>query len=783
MMSPAAAAVSPQDYWNMVVRKKWLALGIFVLSLSVAIILCIALPRSYRSSTLILVEDQKIPENYVKGIVGSNVEERLTMIQQQVMSRTLLSGVIEEFKLYQSEARKEGIESVVELIRKGIKVEMFGTQGGNGRGSIEAFKISFAHENPLVAMKVTAKVASQFIEQNLKVREQLVEGASEFIEQELNLAKTRLESQEQAISAFKSKYMGELPGQTEANLRALDRLQSDRTAISEGLGRLNDRLGMVDKAMKEYETTGATSPGLPASQGRGGDPVVIRLKELERNLATLTAEYKDNYPDIISTKLEIEKVKAQLAGNPHVGEGELKATPIDPYLRELHKQRDEIKSDISSLKERHVRLTSQMKDFEGRVERSPAREQELMILLRDYENLGENYRSLLDKKLNARVAENLEKRQKGEQFRIIDPANLPEKPEKPDIFKIMLIGLAIGCGLGVGAPIALEQFQPAFRKPEDAESLLGLPILASIPLFHTAFGMSARSSTKLLMQAALPSVQPLYLENKGAGANGNGHTGTTNGATKDWMHPWAKWKTAQTHVQELPLELNLVSKWRPWSVVTEQFRVAATRLTLMQGNRGSTVIVVTSAVKGEGKSAVAVNLGYVLARDLGKSTLIIDADLKRPVVHGYMGNTLAPGLQDLLEGEQSVDACLHSQGELPLWVMPSGTPAAQTIELSKINQLNEIITQLRGRFDYIILDAPPILPLADMHVLSGMADIVALVIRAGVTKQSVVQKALATLRPATAPCIVLNGLQAEVVPYYMQEGYDYFSQKKELPRA
>jgi len=148
-----------------------------------------------------------------------------------------------------------------------------------------------------------------------------------------------------------------------------------------------------------------------------------------------------------------------------------------------------------------------------------------------------------------------------------------------------------------------------------------------------------------------------------------------------------------------------------------------------------------------------------------------------------MGNTLAPGLQDLLEGEQSVDACLHSQGELPLWVMPSGTPAAQTIELSKINQLNEIITQLRGRFDYIILDAPPILPLADMHVLSGMADIVALVIRAGVTKQSVVQKALATLRPTTAPCIVLNGLQAEVVPYYMQEGYDYFSQKKELPRA
>ena len=787
MNTASLPSISPQDYWNMVMRKKWLALGLFILSISIAAVLCMVLPKSYRSSTLIVVEDQKIPENYVKGIVGSNIEERLTMIQQQVMSRTLLSQVIEEFKLYQDEARKEGVETVVERVRKGIKVEMFGTTGGGGRGSIEAFKISFAHENPLVAMKVTAKVASQFIEQNLKVREQLVEGASEFIEQELNLAKTRLESQEQAISTFKSKYMGELPGQEEANLRALDRLQSDRTAITEGVSRLNDRLGMVEKAMKEYETTGMTSPGVPVMPGRGGDPVTVRLKELERNLATLTAEYKDNYPDIISTKLEIEKVKAQLAGKVEDKE-ESKNIPIDPYLRELHKQRDEIRSDISALKERHVRLTGQMKDFEGRVERSPSREQELMILLRDYGNLQENYRSLLDKRLNARVAENLEKRQKGEQFRIIDPANLPQKPETPDIMKIMLMGLAVGCGLGIGAPIALEQFQPAFRKSEEVESLLGLPILASIPLFHTAFGMSAQLSTKLIDHArALPppvqSPPALYFQKTDHGDNGNGHKLPPNGNKRAWMRPWVKWKAAQASAEQFPVELNLVSKWRPWSVVTEQFRVAATRLTLMQGNRRSTVIIVTSAVKGEGKSAVAVNLGHVLARDLGKSTLIIDADLKRPVVHEYMNTTLAPGLQDLLAGEQSVDACLHSQGELPLWVMPSGTPADQTIELSKINRLSEIIAQLRGRFDYIILDAPPILPLADMHVLSGMADIVALVIRAGVTRQALVQKALATLKPMTAPCIVLNGLQAEVVPYYMQEGYDYFSQKKELPRA
>jgi hypothetical protein len=179
--------------------------------------------------------------------------------------------------------------------------------------------------------------------------------------------------------------------------------------------------------------------------------------------------------------------------------------------------------------------------------------------------------------------------------------------------------------------------------------------------------MSAKVSTKLLAHAgkfpqSSPAVPLLYLPKPDAEGNGNGHKAAPAGASsREWMRPWTQWRASQAAVQEFPLELNLVSKWRPWSVVTEQFRVAATRLTLMQGNRGSTVVVVTSAVKGEGKSAVAVNLAYVLARDLGKSTLIIDADLKRPVVHGYMGSTLAPGLQDVLAGVQSVEACLHSQ--------------------------------------------------------------------------------------------------------------------------
>src|SRR5438132_1903682 len=180
----AAATLTLADYWNIAIRRKWIILGCILLSLGVSGVLCMVLPKTYRSSTLILVEDQKIPAEYVKAIVGGSIESRLTLIQQQVMSRTLLSRLVGEFKLYQDDVRREGMEAAVEVMRKSIKVEIVGTMGGR-TSRVEAFSISFAHEDPMIAMNVTAKLASQFLEENLRVREQLAQGTSEFLGQEL----------------------------------------------------------------------------------------------------------------------------------------------------------------------------------------------------------------------------------------------------------------------------------------------------------------------------------------------------------------------------------------------------------------------------------------------------------------------------------------------------------------------------------------------------------------------------------------------------------------------
>ena len=767
----ASLSSTIQDYWDIAVRRKWLVVGAIVISLGISWTLCKVLPKSYRSTTLILVENQKIPERYVQGVVEGTVQDRLNLIQQQVMSHSALTQVIEEFKLDRDDAQRETREALMGKVRKSIKVEI----KGGGRGRVDAFSISFAHEDPMTAKKVTARLASQFIEVNLRTREQLVEGASEFLDLELRSAKETVELKEQAIGDFKRKYMGELPGQLEANLRTLDRLQGEVPSIHEAMNNQNERLAAAKKAITDYQKTGTiTQPGQA-----GRDVLLARLKELKRNLATLSAEYKGSYPDILLLKQEIRQVKAQLAGRDVATEEEKipdteygdspAAATVDPYLQGLKKTHDEINAELEKLKNRLNRITAQTKEYEGRVERTPAREQELMILVRDYENMQRNYQSLLDKRLNARVAGNLEKRQKGEQFRILDTANLPGTPEWPDPLRIMLAGLALGCGIGYGSAFALEILNPSFRRPEDAEETLGCPVLAEIPTFELAY---AESGERLLPapSATDGSPTPRLLQGGQASEGIQSARGTfPRGACST-----SRWNTS---AGRLAPELNLVSRWSALSVVAEQFRVAATRIVLMGAERTSTVLVVTSAVKGEGKSSTLVNLGYVLSHDLGKSTLIIDGDLKQPVMHTFAGVPFKPGLAELLHGDQPLDRCLRRLGESSLWIMPAGSIRSRPVDLAKMNQLSGILTELRPRFEYILVDAPPVLPLADMNVLSGLADVLVLVVRAGSTGRDVVSKALKKLEPAAPMGIILTGSWVDRMPYYARS-YNYLEAGK-----
>jgi uncharacterized protein involved in exopolysaccharide biosynthesis len=373
-----------KGYVDIAIRRKWLILSIVMISVGVAGTVAWFKNDVYRSSTVILVEQQTIPEKYVSSVLD-DVAGRVSTITQQVLSRTSLVKVIDEFGLYQVVIKEDGYESAILNMRENIQVET------KGRSRIEAFTISFAHNDPTTAMKVTSKLASKYIQENLKLREQFVEGASDFLETELRGARNELESKEQALGQFKNKYMGELPSQLEANLSTLDRLQVERVSNQEAINTVTNRLMLVDQAIRDYETTGAVSanaeinvsggvkPGRPSV-----DPQMAQLRTLEQDLVRLSAEYTDVYPDVILLKQQIGVLKAELRDRTDMSVEETDSPEtiqiFDPYLKRLVKDRGELNFQIATLNNRMNTIGTSMDMLQGRVDRTAAREQELLSL-------------------------------------------------------------------------------------------------------------------------------------------------------------------------------------------------------------------------------------------------------------------------------------------------------------------------------------------------------------------------------------------------------------------
>lgn len=464
------------EYLEMALRRKWWfilpCLAVFI----AAVVISLRLPKVYQASTLILVEPQKVPSDFVKSTITGSVGEWLTTIRQQILSRSLLQKVIDEFGLYRELAGQKTQEEVLEMMRKKITISTVG-----GRNDIDAFTISFEHTEPKAAMSVANRLTGLFIEANLQVREELVEGTSEFLGQELDRLRQTLEEQEARVSEFKRQHMGDLPSQLEANLRTLDRLQFDLEATERAIKEQEGKASL----MRQLET--GVIPGAPPVS-----PDEARLAELKRMLVKLQAEYKESYPDIILTKREIQELESKLSQG---GSAFQDSSVSGPASRGEGALLETIEIEARALNSKQKAVTQKIREYERRVEQAPMREQQLMVLVRDYENTQKNYQTLLDKKLNAKISENLEKRQKGELFRILDSAEVPTKPIKPNRMKIALMGLMVGLAMGIGLAVFIEQLDTSFHRQEDLERATGLVVLATIPNFNLRF-KSAYAITK-----------------------------------------------------------------------------------------------------------------------------------------------------------------------------------------------------------------------------------------------------------------------------------------------
>jgi polysaccharide chain length determinant protein (PEP-CTERM system associated) len=764
-------ALTPEDFLRVSLKRKWWILASMVVCVASAYVAWTYFPKTFKSTAIMTFDSPRIAKEYVKGLSqaqeGRFNEDPTAVIVQQITlgltNKSILMPVLETLKPY-PDAESASSDQLMKRLRNAVTV-------GKPREGV-GVTVSYINPDPFMAQAVTALLLVELQEDNLKRRESLVETTTEFLAAELDRVKEDLEAKERAISDFKRTHTGELPQQLEANLRTLDRLQTDLTNSTESLNKMGERLTALEKAIKEFSELSPTGIVPFDRDRRVGDarPIDLRatrLRELKQKLNELLGAYKENYPDVVHVKEEIRRLESApqgevsqpsandpAAGKADDGSGAVRK-PTDPYLRELMKERSEAKSEIAFLREKQAHTTRQIKELEARVEHTPAREQSLAVLLRDYESMQKGYQALLDKRTNVRILENYENRQFGEQYRIIEPASFPNVPEPPTQLHFLLGGLALGCLIGFGSAIGIEIMKTGFRRPEEVESHLGLPVMATIPAFASSMGGIGMLQARTL------------LTGPGMSAGTIADTPSSLGYRAGGVSIKPGKKERLDFAMGLPPKFHLIAKWGSASLITEQYRVAATRLILMMAEKKNVVTLVTSSVIGEGKTTTAVNLAYILAHDLSKSTVLIDCDFKRPMVHEYMGIPEAPGLGDVLQGGEILENCIHQCDGLPLWILPSGSPRIRPAGLSGIQYVKKILPELRTRYDHVILDGPPVMPLADVNILSGMTDMTVFVVRAGGTNQDVAKKALRLLGEDSHPAgVILTQVEMEYTPYY-----------------
>src|SRR5881397_3988704 len=455
-------------------RRKWLAVLAFAVPASAAVSLIVFLPNVYRSAATVLVESQQVPESLVPPTVTSTLETRLQTISQEILSRSKLEALIDRFVLYPDLRQRLPFEEVVDHMRKDVKLELKGVDVKGVRQATVAFTISYQGGDPGKVAAVANTLASFYIEENLKVRERLATGTAEFLEVQVSETKTRLDDLERRVGEFKRRHLGELPQQMEQNLASLERLNTQLRVNADNQTRAFERRQALSSQLAEAETLlGAPGAlGTPALSAGGAAPELppaVRLAQMKQKLAELSGQFSDKYPDVVQLKKQITALEREIAadaqarGSKDEPNGDRKAapapaTPLTPYVLRLKEALSEAEGD--------------MKVFKGEERRLK-------------ESIGTLYQSLLKRKEEARLAESLEQRQKGEQFRLLDRAIPGRTPDAPKRGKLLLLALIGSIGLAVGAVLLAEHVDTSFHSIEDIRAFSPVPVLVSIPRIVT----------------------------------------------------------------------------------------------------------------------------------------------------------------------------------------------------------------------------------------------------------------------------------------------------------
>jgi polysaccharide chain length determinant protein (PEP-CTERM system associated) len=473
------------DYLAILKRRFWIILIPAVLGPAMTFGLTFFLQERYTSGTLVLVEGQKIPESYVKSVVSDELNERLATMKEQILSRTRLQPIIEKFGLYAKDQGRLPMEELVDRLRAAITVRPVQAMTGTRPGGLPGFTISFTDDDPRRARDVCAEITSMFIDENLKLRAQRSEGTTVFLSKQLDEAKRNLDDQDARLAAFKRRNMGQLPDEAQTNLNILVGMNTQLEGVIQAINRAQqDKTylnSLLSQQLSSWQATKAE-----------GNPETLQqqLEAAQAELVKLQAKYTNDHPDVRKAKLDIANLQKRMedAAAAAKDKPEAKDTKVTaqepPQIQQLRSQIYLQDQTIREKTREQERLQQEISKLQARLQMTPVTEQQYKELTRDYTTALGFYNDLLAKKNESEMATDLERRQQGEQFRVMDPANLPEKPSFPDRTMFAIGGFMAGIGLGLATAFLLEARDKTIRTERDVEILLELPTLAMLPLLE-----------------------------------------------------------------------------------------------------------------------------------------------------------------------------------------------------------------------------------------------------------------------------------------------------------
>ena len=509
-----------EDYIDIMRRHKGWIFGPFLFTLVAAVVGVYLYPDNYQSQAVVKIVPQQVPQNMVQSAINQQMSDRINSMAQTILSRTVLTTIINTFNLYQRERSRMPIEDVIELMKKDIQILPVASPT-TATDRIPAFAVTFSYENRLMAQRVVQDLVSRFIDENIRNRSNATFQTTTFIKDQLDDAKKQLDDSENKLASFRMANNGRLPDQVDSNMRSLSALEAEATFLNSQISRANQEKLQLEsniRIMKDQLTAMSRDGAASASSVAAAERRSERQLEAERDvqnwdtqLAALRQHYKDSHPDVQNaiSRLELarksrdavaaeeatkkpETVVAAAAPSSVLVQSVREARELDANIRRLQSALEGRDIEIQEYSKQMKRSAESIKAYQGRIETVPLGEKQYADLMRDRDLAKEKYIDLSEKLGKAEIAQEMEGRKQGETLELLDPASLPTSPTEPKRPLVIAIGAALGLLFGVVIAAAREMKDTSLKNLKDVRAYTQMAILGSIPLLENDFVVRRR---------------------------------------------------------------------------------------------------------------------------------------------------------------------------------------------------------------------------------------------------------------------------------------------------